>query len=145
MEENIMITINLRDFYPWYTHDEFKEVSDEVAKELIADKRYHKTQERIKRRHKVYSLDAEDGTEGAVIAYSTDVPEAVYEMIENYCNLCRALNSLPEKQGTRIEARYIFCKSQKEIAEAECVSEEAVSKAIEKGLAAMKKYLKKFG
>ena len=33
-------TINLREFYPWYTHDEFVEVSDEVAAELRADKRY---------------------------------------------------------------------------------------------------------
>ncbi len=34
-----MVTINLRDFYPWYTHDEFVEVLDEVADELLADKR----------------------------------------------------------------------------------------------------------
>lgn len=26
-----MTTINLKDFYPWYTHDEYIEVSDEVA------------------------------------------------------------------------------------------------------------------
>ena len=35
-------TINLRDYYPWYTHDEFIEVSDEVAAELRADKMYEK-------------------------------------------------------------------------------------------------------
>jgi len=35
-----MATINLRDFYYWYTCDEFIEVSDEVAEELFADKRY---------------------------------------------------------------------------------------------------------
>ena len=26
-----MTTINLKDFYPWYTHDEYIEVSEEVA------------------------------------------------------------------------------------------------------------------
>lgn len=26
-----MTTINLKDFYAWYTHDEYIEVSDEVA------------------------------------------------------------------------------------------------------------------
>ena len=31
-----MTTINLKDFYSWYTHDEYIEVSDEVAAELRA-------------------------------------------------------------------------------------------------------------
>jgi len=31
MEEIQMTTINLKDFYAWYTHDEYIEVSDEVA------------------------------------------------------------------------------------------------------------------
>ena len=35
-----MTTINLKDFYSWYTHDEYIEVPDEVAEELKADKRY---------------------------------------------------------------------------------------------------------
>jgi len=139
-----MATINLRVFYPWYTHDEFVEVSDEVAAELFADRRYQKTHERTIRRNKVLSLDAEDGIEATACLYSTDIPEAVFDMMERHCGLCHALNSLPEKQGTRIEARYILGKTQKEIAMAEDVSEEAVSKSIEKGLAAMKKYLNKF-
>ena len=46
-------TINLRDYYPWYTHDEFVEVSDEVATELRADWRYEKNHERSMRRNKV--------------------------------------------------------------------------------------------
>lgn len=29
-----MTTINLKDFYPWYTQNEYTEVSDEVAEEL---------------------------------------------------------------------------------------------------------------
>ena len=32
-----MTTINLKDFYVWYTHDEYIEVSDEVAAELGTD------------------------------------------------------------------------------------------------------------
>ena len=32
-----MTTINLKDFYAWYTHDEYIEVSDEVAAELKVD------------------------------------------------------------------------------------------------------------
>ena len=140
-----MATINLRVFYPWYTHDEFVEVSDEVAAELFADRRYQKTHEQRMRRNKsYYSLDVDDGIEASAIAHSTYDPEVIFTKLDKHCRLCCALNSLPEKQGARIEARYILGKSQKEIALAEGVSEEAVSKAIEKGLAAMKKYLKNF-
>jgi len=139
-----MATINLRDYYPWYTHDEFIEVPDVIAAELFADRRYNKTHERTMRRNKVYSLDAEDGTEIMASIRSTDNPEAVFVLMERHCLLCRALNSLPEIQGRRVEAHYMFGKSQKEIAKSEGVSEEAVSKSIEKGLTAMKKYLRIF-
>ena len=35
-----MTTINLKEFYPWYTHDEYIEVSEEVADELRASRLY---------------------------------------------------------------------------------------------------------
>ena len=137
-----MRKINLRDFYPWYIHDEFIEISDEVAEELIADKLYQKTHSQRTRRNKAfYSLDAQDGIETSAVVYSTDDPAAILEMKERFCRLCCALNSLPEIQGRRIDANLILGMSKKEIAEAEGVSERAVGIAIERGLAAMKKYL----
>jgi len=139
-----MATINLKDFYAWYTRDEFIEVSDEIAAELFTDKRYQKSHERTQRRNKVLSIDAADGTEAAASVQSTDNPEAIFEMMERHCRLCYALNSLPETQGRRIEAHYILGKSQAEIAEAEGVSKMAVSKSITKGLAAMKIFIKNF-
>ena len=63
-------------------------------------------------------------------------------MMENHCDLCRALNSLPEIQGRRVEAYFILGKTQTEIAEAEGVTKESVNIAIMRGLAAMKKYLR---
>ena len=41
-----MAIINLKEFYPWYTHDEYIEVSDEVAAELRADKLYEAAHQR---------------------------------------------------------------------------------------------------
>ena len=119
-----MITINLRDFYPWYTHDEFVEIPEEVAEELLADRRYRKAHERRTKRNKAqYSLDADDGIEASAAAHIPDSPEAIYEMMERHCRLCQALNSLPEVQGKRIDAHFMLGKSKKEIAEAEGVSE----------------------
>jgi len=46
-------------------------------------------------------------------------------------------------QGRRVEAHYLLGKSQKEIAEAEGVVQSSVSESIKKGLAAMKKFLRK--
>ena len=139
-----MATINLKEFYPWYTHDELVEVSDEVAAELLADKRYQKSHERTLRRNKVHSLDAGDGTEAATSVCSSGNPEAVLEMMERHCRLCQALNSLPEIQGRRIDAHFILGMSQAEIAKAEGVSKMAVSTSIVKGLAAMKIFYKNF-
>jgi len=56
--------------------------------------------------------------------------------------LCRALNSLPEAQGKRIEAHYILGMSKADIAKAEGVRESAVRESIERGLQNMKKYLR---
>jgi DNA-directed RNA polymerase specialized sigma subunit, sigma24 homolog len=137
-----MKTINLRDFYYWYTQDEFIEVSDEVAEEMLADKRHQKSQERQMFRYKAqYTLDADNGIEAAAIIHTTDDPESILEMKERFCSLCRALNSLPEIQGRRIEAHYILGMSRKDIAADEDVTESAVNTSIERGLRAMKKYL----
>ena len=139
-----MQIINLRDFYPWYSCDEFVEATDDVAAELFADKRGQETYERNKRRNKVCSLDAQDGAEASATACYNDSPETVLERMERYCALCRALNSLPETQGRRIDAHYILRKSRGEIAKAEHVNESSVNRAIGKGLAQMKKYLQDF-
>ena len=137
-----MVTINLRDFYPWYMQDEFIEVVDEIADELFADNRYERAHtRRVKRNKAQYSLDAEDGIETAAIVYPFNSPEAVFDMMGRFCRLCRALNSLPEIQGRRIEAHYILCMSQRDIAKIEGVSENAINKSIKKGLVSMKKFL----
>jgi len=87
-----------------------------------------------------YSLDAGDGIENEAV-YADLSPHEVYELKIRMCRLCRALNSLPEAQGRRIEAHFILSMSKTEIAQAEGVSESAVRDAIERGLRSMKKYL----
>ena len=137
-----MVTINLKDFYPWYTHDEFVDVSDEVAGELFADKRYQKAYRRRVYRNKAqYSLDAGDGIENEA-CYINLTPHEIYERQLMRCRLCCALNSLPETQGRRIDAHYILCMNKAEIARAEGVAVNAVKDAIKRGLKNMEYYLK---
>ena len=136
-----MTKINLREFYPFYNEDCFVEVSDTVILELTADKRYEETYKRTIRREKVYSLNADDGIESSSVVCATDNPEMVIEKSESFCELCRALNSLPEIQGRRIDTKYILGLSKKEIARIESVSVSSVDESIKRGLKSMKKSL----
>ena len=136
--------INLKDFYSWYTHDEYLEVSDEIAAELVADKRYHKAHDRRMKRNKSYSFDLEGDMEKAALSCNSDNPEEIFAMMDKHCRLCQALNSLPEVQGRRIEAHYLLGKSQAEIAKDEGVTKGSVSISITRGLAAMKNFYVSF-
>ena len=119
-----MTTINLKDFYYWYTQDQLIEVSDEVAEVFLADARYEMAYQRRLSRHKAqYSLDCEDGIEYSVCLHEP-TPQELLERMELFIRLWNALNSLPEIQGRRIDAHIILGKSIKAIAEAEGVHEE---------------------
>ena len=139
-------TINLRDFYPHITYDEFVEVSEEVAAELAADIRYERAyQRRVFYNKAHYSLDAGDGIEASALVCHNDNPERIFTMMENHCRLCHALNSLPEVQGRRVEAHYLLGVSRKEIAKSEGVTESSVNESIDRRLKAMKEiYLQNF-
>lgn len=139
-----MTTINLKDFYPWYTRDEFVEVPDDVAEELLVNKRYEEScRRRIYRNKAQYSLDADDGIE-CCTAFFAMSPHDVLEYKQMFCRLCNALNSLPEVQGRRIEAHILLGLSINEIAKLEGVTKGSVSVSITRGLIAMKKYLNYF-
>lgn len=138
-----MKTINLRDYYPFYTQDTFLEISDEVAQALADAERLERNYlRRMFYNRAQYSLDAEDGIEASAVECRILSPEAVLDLIERHCRLCRVLNALPESQGRRVEAHYLLGQSQKEIAKAEGVTKGSVSESIKKGLAAMRKHLK---
>ena len=138
-----MTTINLKDYYFWYTHDEYIEVSDEVAAELRADKLYEAAyQRRVTRNKAHYSLDRDDGIEYSATLHEP-TPQELLERMERFYHLWNALNSLPEAQGRRVDAHLILGKSYAEIAEAEGVHKSTVHASVRDGVAAMKKYLKK--
>ena len=139
-----MTTINLRNYYPWYKHDEYIEVPDEVATELKADKLYEASYQRQLRRNKAhYSLDCDDGIEyTACLANPT--PQELIERMELFYYLWNALNSLPEGQGRRGEACVILGTSYREQARIEGVGKSSIRMSVLYGLENMKKYLKNY-
>ena len=125
-----MTTINLKDFYSWYTHDEYIRVSDEVAAELRADKLYELSyQRRVIRNKAQYSLDCDDGIEYSA-CLSEPTPQELVERMERFCTLWNALNTLPEIQGRRVDACIILGKSYREVAQAEGVNESSVRESV---------------
>ena len=75
-----MTTINLRDYYPFYTHDYFIDVPDEVV-ELFKEFDRKEAAYRLRTyRHKAYySLDRNDGIEHEALFVSLS-PHELYEL-----------------------------------------------------------------
>ena len=137
-----MTTINLKDFYYWYTQDQFIEVSDEVAEVFVSDARHEMAYQRRLSRHKAqYSLDCDDGIEYSVCLHEP-TPQELLERMELFIRLWNALNSLPEIQGRRVDAHLILGKSYRQIAREEGVDKSAVRCSVESGIKRMKKYLR---
>ena len=137
-----MLTINLRDFYPWCNENIFVEITDEMVEAMkAADRQQEAYRRRMYYHNAQYSLDAGDGIENDALFISLS-PCELYEHKLTMEQLSAALCSLPGRQGHRVYAYYILGVSQKEIAKAEGVSESAVCKAIERGLKNMEKILK---
>ena len=135
-----MTTINLKDFYYWYTQDQLIEVSDEVAEVFKADARYEMAYQRRLSRHKAqYSLDCENGIENAVLL-KPQTPEMVLEEKQFQEQVYAAVMKLPEKQAKRIYARYYLGMAVNEIAEVEGVDPSLVRDSIRRGLKQLVKY-----
>ena len=137
-----MTTINLKDFYYWYTQDQFIEVSDEVAEVFVSDARHEMAYQRRLSRHKAqYSLDCDDGIEYSACQHEPS-PQELLDRKEMFFRLWNALNSLPEIQGRRVDAHLILGKSYRQIAREEGVDKSAVRCSVESGIKRMKKYLR---
>jgi len=129
-----MAKINLRDYYPFCTHDIFLDIPDEVATVLLEAERQEEAYRRRMYRYKAqYSLDRNDGIEHDICFVALS-PSEVYERNMTAQQLDAALTALPDKQAKRIYAYYVLGISKSEIARAEGVSEKNIRKSISQGL-----------
>ena len=138
-----MKTINLRDYYPFYTSDCIIAVPDEIAA-ILHDFELREAAYRLRTyRHKAYySLDRGDGIEHDILFVSLS-PCEIYERKVTVEQLHAAIASLPDKQAKRIYAHYFLGMSKAEIARAEGVAVNAVKDAISRGLKNIERFLKK--
>jgi RNA polymerase sigma-70 factor (ECF subfamily) len=138
-----MKKINLRDYYPFYTSDNFIDVPDEVAAMLKEFARSEAAYRMRTYRHKAYySLDRDDGIQHDILSVNM-LPDELYERKVTMEQLYSALALLPDKQAQRIYSHYFFGLSKSAIAKAEHVSRITVGQSITRGLNSLKLYLEK--
>lgn len=138
-----MKKINLREVYPFYEHDCFVLVDDEIAEIFEESRRKELNYQRKVYWNKAhYSLDREDGIEhDAIFVYMS--PYEIYERKITNQELHAAIAKLPDLQAKRIYAFYFLEMTKTEISRAEGVSVMAVCKSITQGLKTLEKELKK--
>ena len=136
-----MKKINLRELYPnVYTTDFFVDVTEEVMETIRAAERAEAAYERKMYRYKAYySLDCDNGIENAILM-KPQTPEMLLEEKQLREQLYAAVMALPEKQATRIYARYYLGMRVREIATAEGVDQSRVRDSIRRGLKQLAKY-----
>ena len=140
-----MITINLKDFYPWYGQDKYIEVPEAVALELLADKHSEAAHRRKTRRNKVFSFSEYGEKDTETKNQSAPDPQEIVETIEQIQQLLDLLDSLSDVQSRRIRAHIILEMTLTETAAAENVSVAAVHRSIQRGLEKIRKFFDQQG
>jgi RNA polymerase sigma-70 factor (ECF subfamily) len=137
-----MKTINLRDYYPFYTSDCFIDVPDEVAVMLRGFELREAAYRLRTYRHRAhFSLDRGDGIEHDILFVSLS-PCEIYERKVTMEQLHVAIASLPDKQAKRVCAHYFLGMSKTAIAKVEGVNKSQVTRSISKALKSMEIFLK---
>lgn len=137
-----MAIINLKIIYPFYHEDYFVEVPNEVAKAMKQFDSQESAYKRKMYRNKAYfSLDQDDGIEHSTI-YVSPSPDEIHERNVANQQLHAAMTTLSEKQAKRIYAHFFLGLSKPQIAKAEGVRWDTVSRSISHGLRKMEKFFK---
>ena len=137
-----MKKIRLKDEYPWFSGDEYIEISDEIAEVFAESAKEEQRHKRNKYNHRAfYSLDAGDGIEKEILFVSAS-PQELYERKVTQEEIYTAINQLSERQAKRIYAYFFQDIPIAHIARMERVDESSVRESIGRGLRRMEKIFK---
>ncbi len=133
-----MITINLRDFYPWCKEDTFVEITDEMLEAMKAADRQESAYKRRTYSHKAhYTLDMGDGIENDCVI-KPETPEEIYIREEATRELFAAIGQLTKIQQRRLIAYYFEGMNFRQIAEMEGVNHGSVTQSVKAALKKLK-------
>ena len=138
-----MVTINLRDYYPFYQNDIWIEIPNDLAAQLEQWNREESNRQRKRRRYHDYSFSDFQEHRERCTEYKCPAPDELYERKLTRQQLHAAISTLPDKQAKRIYAYCVLGISMTKIAAAEGVSYVAVRSSILRGLRRMRAYLRK--
>lgn len=138
-----MKKIRLKDEYPWFSGDEYIEISDEIAEVFAEFARAEQSYKRKMYYHRAfYSLDAGDGIEKEILFVSAS-PQELYERKVTQEEIYRAISQLSEKQAKRIYAHFFQEMTFAKIARVEGVNEASIRGSIARGMKKIEGILKK--
>jgi len=137
-----MAKLNLRALYPWYTKDEFIEITDEAAAIIFEDLRRENAHQRMVRRYKANCvLDCQDEVDFATDDKNKTPLNILIENLDKQL-LYSAIAELPDKQAKRLYAFFFLEMNTNEIAKAESVSKQSVNDSLASAVRNLKKSLK---
>jgi RNA polymerase sigma-70 factor (ECF subfamily) len=138
-----MTKINLRDIYPWYTKDEFIEISDDAATVIFEDLRRENAYRRKMYRHKAnYAIDWQAEAEFEIDDKNISPLEIMIEKLDKQL-LYAAIAKLTDKQAKRLYAFFFLDMNIDDIARAEGVSKQSVYESLTSAAKKLKKSLSK--
>ena len=129
-----MKKIRLKDEYPWFSGDEYIEISDEIAEVFVEFAKSERSYKSRKYYHRAfYSLDAGDDIEKEILFVAAS-PHEIYI----------AINQLSGKQAKRIYAHFFQDIPMTQIARMEGIDESSVRESIARGVRRIEKIFKNF-
>lgn len=135
-----MVTINLRNIYPWFKEDTFVEITDAMFEAMKAADRQQEACRRRAYRYKAqFPLDCYDGMENTVLHHSPS-PEEIYIGEETSRKLFSAIGNLTEVQRRRLSLYYFEGLPFRRIAKMEGVSNGSVVQSIKSALKKLKDF-----
>ena len=140
-----MVTVNLKELYPWITEDENEniEITEEMYEAIYRSHRQEENYRRRTNRHKAfYSLDNAGWMESFAVE-KVPMPEDILIRKEDTEALYAEIEKLTETQRRRLCACYIEGVRKTDIARREGVSDSAVTRSIRGALAKLAKRMKK--
>ena len=139
-----MLTVNLKDLYPWVTEDEFIEITEEMYEAILsADRQESAYLRRTSRYNAHFSLDYAVWAENQVL-HKEPSSEDVYEKQLEYQWLYDALEKLSETQQRRVCAYFMDELNKAEIGRQEGVCGSSIAESIKQALSKLEKELAEY-
>lgn len=139
-----MITVNLKDLYPWVTEDKYIEITEEMHEAILSADRQESAYRRRTSRYKAhFSLDYAEWAEHDIL-HKVPSAEQSFEHQMELEWLYNALDKLSETQQRRVCAFYMDELNKAKIGRQEEVCGSSIAESVKQALIKLEKELAEY-